>query len=385
MPIEHIKIENYKSLECLSLDMRPFMTFVGPNNSGKSNIFDALLFLSDFVKEEREARRAVQERGGFGSIVYDGDLGRSIRFEVSGTVDVRGEKRSYRYKVELSGDRFGNWFNDGEKFVLEEGRELLRFSPEEGTALAWDETGRQTGSIGAGRNHLYSCLYHFSNVDKYPILGRFVEEVRSWSLFNFLPPFMRGSVPVRRELRIQTSGENLALVLHVLQTEYPEKFREIEEVLRTAIPELEELTTALTVHEPGQTYVRLRERGLRMSVPAWGMSDGTLRFLAHLAVVYSPDPPSLMCFEEPENYIHPGLSELMVDLLKSASYRTQVLVSTHSPYIVDHLESEDLFIVEKEEGRTKVKKAEDEEGIREALKNLGLGEVWYAGSLGGVP
>lgn len=383
--LKHLKVENYKSLENLSLDMRSFMVFVGPNNSGKSNIFDALTFLSDFVKGKTEARRAVQERGGFGSIVYDGDLGRSIRFEVSGTVNVRGEERGYRYKVELSGDRFGNWFNDGEEFVLEDGRELLRFSPEEGRALTWDETGRRTGSMGAGRNHPYSYLYHFSNVDSYPILGYFAKEVRSWTLFNFLPPFMRGSVPVRRELRIQTSGENLALVLHVLQTEYPNKFKEIEDILRTAIPELEELTTALTAHEPGQTYVRLRERGLRTSVPAWNMSDGTLRFLAHLAVICSPEPPSLMCFEEPENYIHPGLSELMVDLLKSASHRTQVLVSTHSPYIVDHLEPEDLFIVEKEEGRTKVKRAEDEEGIREALKSLGLGEMWYAGSLGGVP
>ena len=381
--LKHLKVENYKSLENLSLDIKSFMVFVGPNNSGKSNIFDALTFLSDFVKGKTEARRAVQERGGFGSIVYDGDLGRSIRFEVSGTLDIEGEKRSYRYRIKFSGDRFGNCFNDEEEFILEDGKQLLKFSSGEGMAFVWDEEGRQVGSIGAGREHSY--LYHFSDPDKYPLLGRFTEEVRSWTLFNFLPPLMRGTVSVKKELRLETSGENLALVLHVLQTEYPNKFKEIEDILRTAIPELEELTTALTAHEPGQTYVRLRERGLRTSVPAWNMSDGTLRFLAHLAVICSPEPPSLMCFEEPENYIHPGLSELMVDLLKSASYRTQVLVSTHSPYIVDHLEPEDLFIVEKEEGRTKVKKAEDEEGIREALKSLGLGEMWYAGSLGGVP
>ena len=103
--MKHLKVENYKSLENLSLDIRSFMVFVGPNNSGKSNIFDALTFLSDFVKGETEARRAVQERGGFGSIVYDGDLGRSIRFEVSGTLDIEGEKRSYRYRIKFSGDR----------------------------------------------------------------------------------------------------------------------------------------------------------------------------------------------------------------------------------------------------------------------------------------
>lgn len=184
--MKHLKVENYKSLENLSLDVRSFMVFVGPNNSGKSNIFDALIFLSDFVKGETEARRAVQERGGFGSIVYDGDLGRSIRFEVSGTVNVRGEERGYRYKAELSGDRFGNWFNDGEEFVLEEGRELLRFSPEEGRALTWDETGRQTGSIGAGRSCSY--LYHFSDVDRYPILDTSPRRSGAGSCSTSCPP-----------------------------------------------------------------------------------------------------------------------------------------------------------------------------------------------------
>jgi len=79
------------------------------------------------------------------------------------------------------------------------------------------------------------------------------------------------------------------------------------------------------------------------------------------------------------------LLELIVELLKNASHKTQVLVTTHSPYLVDLLQPEDLFIVEKQDGKTQVKKAEDKKGIKEALKTLGLGEMWYSGSLGGVP
>ena len=109
-----------------------------------------------------------------------------------------------------------------------------------------------------------------------------------------------------------------------------------------------------------------------------------MRLLGHLATLYLPSPPPLVCFEEPENYVHPQLLELMVELLKNAASETQVLVTTHSPYLVDLLQPEDLFIVEKQEGKTQVKAVADRKGIKEALKALGLGELWYSGSFGGV-
>ena len=75
---------------------------------------------------------------------------------------------------------------------------------------------------------------------------------------------------------------------------------------------------------------------------------------------------------------------MIIDLLKNASQKSQVLVTTHSPYLVDLLQPEDLFIVEKQEGKTIVRKAEDKKEIQKLLKTLGLGELWYSGSLGGV-
>ncbi|MEW6685495.1 MAG: AAA family ATPase [Candidatus Edwardsbacteria bacterium] len=188
------------------------------------------------------------------------------------------------------------------------------------------------------------------------------------TLFNFSPQLMREALPVRKELQLQFLGENLSVVLHVLQTEYPQQFKEIEDILKSAVLELEELTTGLTPHEPGRTYTRIREKGLKISIPAWGMSDDTLRLLGHLATLYLPILPLLVCFEEPENYVHPRLLELIVNLLKNASEKTQVLVTTHSPYLVDFLQPEDLYIVEKQNGETQIKKAEDKKGIREALR-----------------
>jgi len=383
VPINRIVIKNYKSLEDLSLDLKRFMVFIGPNNAGKSNLFDSLSFLSDLVKSDLGVIRG---RGGFEQIVFNGEIDRVISFEIFGEMDIDRESRRYKYLIELEGDRFGGCFNRKELFLLlqdDEWRKLLEFPTDQGTAVAWDEAGKQTGKIGAGRDRSY--LSFFRDERLYPPLSLFSKEVQSWAFFNFLPPLMRSPSPVRKEIQVQRWGENLSVVLHALQTEHPRRFAEVEDILKTIIPEVKELSTGLTEHETSQTYVRLHEKSLKIPIPAWEMSDGTLHLLAYLAVLLSPDPPPLMCFEEPENYVHPRLLELIVDLLKGVSERAQVLVTTHSPYLVDHLELEDLAIVEKKEGRTQVKIIEDKETMREVLEALTLGEIWFSGSIGGVP
>jgi predicted ATPase len=384
MSINRITIKNYKSLKNLELNFKPLMVFVGPNNAGKSNIFDSLWFLSEFVK--MEPGNAIVRRGGFNHVVFDGIIEQRISIQLEGSTNVKDKERFYWYSLELSGDKYGHCFIEHEIFRLikEDGKQdLLKYPDEKGSAIVYDESGKQISSFGAGKDRSY--LYYFRDPDHYPILGHFSHEVQNWQFFNLVPSSMRSLLPVRRELQLQSYGENLSVVLHVLQSEYPDKFREIEDILKSAVPELKELTTGLTAHETGQTYVRILEKHLAISIPAWGMSDGTLRVLGCLAALYSPASPPLICFEEPENYVHPRLLELMVNLLKGASEKTQVLINTHSPYLVDFLDPGDLFIVEKVNGETQVKRAEDKKGIKEALKTLGLGEMWYSGGLGGVP
>jgi predicted ATPase len=126
--------------------MNPFMVFIGPNNAGKSNIFDCLRFLSDFVKRGPESRRPVQERGGFELIVFNGDIGRTISLGLHGSIN---KERYYKYFIELDGDRWGNCLNKRETFSLVEDGEkvLLEFPKEQDKRVAYDETGKQTGKI----------------------------------------------------------------------------------------------------------------------------------------------------------------------------------------------------------------------------------------------
>ncbi len=382
--LRKLKVKNYKSLEDLTLPLRPLTVFVGPNNAGKSNILDCLLFLRELGEQ---GEPAVHSRGGFQQIVWGGELKRKIEIELDGQVsDAVGKEHSVTYRVEIAGGP-AHYALVREILSLRpngEERKLLEFPDQKGMTSLWEEspqTKRLSQYSRSPQHKLY--LFDWRDPAQYPVLSAFFRAMSSWAFYDFVPARMSKPGPARKEMHLLGEGQNVSSVLHTFQTEYSRNFEEVEELLKTGIPEVERLLTPLT--EEGQTYLALQERGFSQRIPSWAMSDGTLRLLGQLAVLFSPDPPAMACFEEPENCIHPRLLELIVDALKSTSQKIQILVTTHSPDLLNLLAPEDLIIVEKADGKTQCREAKDAAGVKEALKTLGLGELWYSGGLGGVP
>jgi predicted ATPase len=219
--------------------------------------------------------------------------------------------------------------------------------------------------------------------ERYGPLTKFAKEVFDWSIYNFETSAMRKPNAVRQDFHLQRTGENFSSFIHSIQSEHGREFSEIEALLKTALPEVRRLFTALT--KEGQTFVSLEEDAISTRIPAWTMSDGTLRLLGQLAALFSPEQPALACYEEPENYLHPAWLPLVADVLKNASAKNQVLVSTHSPYLLNFFSPENLLIVEKKKGCTQINSVKRKTGLKEALRILGLGEIWYSGELGGTP
>ena len=120
------------------------------------------------------------------------------------------------------------------------------------------------------------------------------------------------------------------------------------------------------------------------TIPATRMSDGTLRYLALLAILCDPDPPKLICIEEPELGLHPDLLPKLADKLIEASERTQLIVTTHSDTLVDAMTERPSAVVvcEKHEGRTRLQRLRAEE-ISPFLENYRLGQLWTRGEIGG--
>lgn len=389
--LNKITIKNYKSLENVTLTLRPFNVFIGPNNAGKSNIFDCLAFLCESLtplqRPTSTVQRAVDARGGFQYVVWGGDPSRSISVDLDVSLgDPDGKKeRRYNFYIEVQGNQFGTSVSAIRlRYKANSDWRMLLDVQRGAKGTAWDINGEELDRLQprgdpewwlGGLSYLTQA--HWS----------FADYIRSWRFYNFVPSRMELPQPVKKDLDIQHEGENLSVVLHSLHSSYRDEFKEIEELARVGVGEIEELFTELT--EQGQTYTTFKEQGVPLRIPMWAMSDGTLRLLAHLAAIYSPTPPPLMAFEEPENFIHPRRLELLADVLRGASKRSQILVATHSPHFLDYrrFDLDDLVIVEKAEGKTHCKKLskQRQKGVKEALKVLTLGEMWYSGHLGGVP
>ncbi|HLB12567.1 MAG TPA: AAA family ATPase [Dehalococcoidia bacterium] len=387
MIIEKLKVKNYKSLEDVEIPLRPLTVFVGPNNSGKSNVFDCLEFVRDLALM---GSQAVGIRGGFQYLIWGGDLRRAIEIELQGTVeDGEGRNRRFRYEVGAAGvlGSPAAYLLTREKFALyEDAVEWKLLERSDSRTIAWNEQdpSQQLLSWSGGEPRLGISSFKGSPDPRNHTLASFAAAVGDWGFYRLVPTQMGSPGPARREAYLAESGENLASVLISIQSEGRKVFGELEAYLNAAVPEIEEFLMGFT--EDSRAFFRWRERGLPadFNVPSWNSSDGTRQILALLALRFASKTRPLLCVEEPENFIHPGLMELVADLLKSMSSKTQVLLTTHSPYLLNQLLPEDLLIVEKKGGRTQVRGLKEKK-IREALKVLGLGELWYAGDIGGVP
>jgi predicted ATPase len=183
---------------------------------------------------------------------------------------------------------------------------------------------------------------------------------------------------MRRDV-LEEDFSNLGLFLGRLKTESPPAKRAI----LNALSDLYDGITDFEVStNSGTVQVFLHEGDF--AIPATRLSDGTLRYLCLLAILCDPDPPRLICIEEPELGLHPDILPTVADLLKAASERTQLIVTTHSDILVDAMTEtpECVVVCEKHEGKTEMTRLSSEE-LAAWLEQYRLGDLWVKGQLGG--
>ena len=173
---------------------------------------------------------------------------------------------------------------------------------------------------------------------------------------------------------------NLGLVLNRLSMDYEVRGR-IVEALRRLYEDVSDFHVSIEFNT-AQLFVQ--ERGGKVTVPATRLSDGTIRYLSLLAILCDPQPPPLVCIEEPELGLHPDILPGLAKLLLEASGRCQLIVTTHSEVLIDALtpEPESIVVCEKEDGQTKLKRLSRSE-LRHWLDKYRLGELWSSGEIGG--
>ena len=373
-----VELENFLSFEKARVELDKLTVLVGPNASGKSNFVKALRFLRLLTKSD--VRSAASELGltEFEHVIFRFDPERNIRLHVEGAVG----HNTARYEIAVSSNGT----------VVSERVEL----DDVVLALRKDEQVKFTGNIKEHRSAKSIGVKEYSLEGSYallsqehilralmrqhPALASFISLLEGFRDYSFNPTAIRREAPIGYSMYLARDGSNLAQVLHTLLTSDRKKFLRIEEVLRDFVPEVEALDVPPT-RGGERTYVVLREKTVPEPLSYTNISDGTLRLLAFITAIHLGSP--LVAFEEPENCVHPRLLKALVDLCRYGP--SQVIITTHSPYLVDHLRPEELRLVVKREGRTEVRPivSEQKELVRRLLEEgFTLGEIWYSGHLG---
>ncbi|MFL6196429.1 MAG: AAA family ATPase [Thermoanaerobaculia bacterium] len=374
---DSIRLRNLLSYgpEGVQLKLEPLNVLIGPNAAGKSNLLDAISLLA---AAPRNLLIPFRDGGSVEDWLYKGG-DPSVPAFVSVQLAGRNEPEEYLLSLGASGSR------------LDVGLEAFR---REGfTYFARDAAGLSMRSPGgvetrSGMKSVFSqqsVLSQFRDPINFPEMTELSNQLERITFFRDWP-FGRGNV-LRRPQDVNLpndflleDGSNLGLVLNDLETRRASKLLLVEK-LKKVYDGLEDVRTKV---QGGTIQIFFYEEGIDRPIPAARISDGTLHYLSLLTILLHPDPPPLLCIEEPEVGLHPDVIPIIADLLRDASQRTQLIVTTHSETLVSRLSDvpEAIVVCERDGEGTHLRRLEPEK-LREWLDKYMLGELWRMGEIGG--
>ena len=373
--ITRLAVKNYRSLEDIDLRLGSLAVLIGANGSGKSNVLDVLRLVRDLILDGVEVGTAFGRRGGFKEVVWGGDTERSISVTIDLVDGVSQDLTKSTCELRFVHDSREDTVLEHEGVWTRTGDRVIRNV--EGHVIVTRESGSESFNVDT-RKSVVADRHVGAGV-----ASDLVESIREWAFHRFDPVQMRTPQRVRREHRLIGTGQNLATVVHTLFSDRDPALAEIVDFLTACVPTVQELSSPIT--DDGLTYVALREQHVPTAIGSWGLSDGTLLALALATALVTPHPPGLLALEAPDTELHPHVMETLADMLKLAAKKTQVIATTHSPYLLDFLPRKSFVVFEKEEGATRCKPLKGRRGVQKVLEELGAGRAWYSGHLGGVP
>jgi predicted ATPase len=378
--IEYLRVQNYRALRDLELkNITPLTAFLGPNGSGKSTIFDVFAFLSEcFLVGLRKAwdRRGrfkeLRTRGADGPIVFE------LKYrEKPGTPIITyhlaiGEKLKGPYVAE----EWLRWKRGqrGQPF------RFLDFKEGEGLVITGDmpdeHDHRVEERLDSPEMLAVNTLGQFAKHPRVSALRRFIT---GWYLSYLSADNTRGTPESGAQERLSATGDNLPNVIQYLKEQHNDRLDHILSILSRRVPRLEKVEAE--VMPDNRLLLQIKDAPFERPILAKFASDGTLKMLAYLTLLYDPEPPQLIGIEEPENYLHPRLLPELAEECRNVTGLTQLMVTTHSPFFVNGLRANELWVLYRDEkGYTQAKRAEDMRGILELMDaGAKLGHLWMEG------
>lgn len=378
--IEYLQVQNYRSLRELELkDLTPLTVFLGPNGSGKSTIFDVFAFLSECFGVG--LRKAWDRRGRFKELRTRGAEG-PLAFEVKYRERRQSPLITYHLEIEedLKGPYVAREFLSWKRGAHGRPFRFLDFTGGEGEVVTGempDEQDTRTQERLDSREML--AVNTLGQLAKHPRVAALRRFISGWYLSYLSADNTRGVPEAGPQERLSTSGDNLPNVIQYLKEQHSERLDEILGKLTERVPRLERVDA--DPMPDGRLLLQIKDAPFERPVMAKFASDGTLKMLAYLTLLYDPEPPQLIGIEEPENQLHPRLLPELAEECRSAAAASQLMVTTHSPFFVNSLRPEEAWMLYRsEDGFTKVRRASEMQGVPEFMAaGALLGQLWMEG------
>jgi len=389
--IRSLTIQNLLSFgpEPTTVELRNLNVLIGPNGSGKSNLIEVLGLLHSAPDE---LTKAITRGGPIDEWLWKG--GAKTRTTPTASIcvvmnPIPGRKaelvyrleftRAAGYRFEITDERVEN------RLPLGKPSSHVYYQRPNGSSKPNGRPGASTHRR-ASLDPRVSVLRLRNDPESQPAtahVGDVFSQLRLYSDWQFgaLSPVREPCDASLQNQYLEEDFSNLGVVLDRLLAVPSVKDR-ILTSLQTFCEDTKDLRTNI---EGGRVQIRLFEKHLKAGVPLVRMSDGTLRWLTLLAILLNPDPPPLVCIEEPELGLHPDMIHELAELLIEASTRMQLIITTHSDRLVEEFSDtpEAVVVCEKESGVSQFRRL-DAGKLSTWLEEYTLGQLWTKGQIGGT-
>lgn len=363
--LDKISIKGFKSIKNLeNFSLNDVNILIGANGAGKSNLVDIFRMLREMVNQNLQ--KYVLDNGGADDLLFNG-------LKITKEIIANFKFGENAYKV---------------KFKPTKDEKLLIKSESEGFLRYKDSTWREIGKAVFESN--LKKIKNESGVMSDKGIGYYVyNAINSWVIYHFHDTSaespMRRSQIVEDNKRLSFNASNIAPYLLKLKKQYQNSYNEIVNSIKLVAPFFDDfILDSYFMGQREKVKLSWKQKGSDYPMQAYHLSDGTLRFICLATVLLQPSLPSTIIFDEPELGLHPYAIDILSEIIHSVRNRTQLIISTQSPALVDNFKPENVIVVDRESGESKFKRLDHKE-LSSWLEDYTLGDIWQKNIISGGP
>jgi predicted ATPase len=366
-----INIKGFKCFRDFSAEFSEFEVFVGANGTGKTSMFEFLRFIRDGAKEEIPAEVI---KGTAGQAIFNSPNKPEFTWAVSSNFngklfDYTGILKGPEGRIKLTSEQL-TYVLDGRRYTAISAQETPQAPkhqshPDAMLEMKVELSNSRALALASAKYPRFENSYQFS------------EYCRKWRFFKSLDMNLsqiRKSIPTEQDAVLREDAGNLSAVLFNLFADHDKAFDDLQFHLKSVIPGFRGIKIKPR-GGPGEVIAFWTEDGVEQELTMADLSDGVLHFIIWATLCVHPNPPPLICIDEPEVGMHPRALPLLAALLEKATERTQVFIATHSSYLLSQFPFQNIIVMAKENGEVVAKRPSDSKTLNAMLEDFGPGEI----------